>query len=524
MEMTKFSIFIFRRDFRIVDNVGLNLLDGAGIPIWPVFIFNPIQVDPDKNPFRSDNAMQFMVESLLDLRQRLRAVGSDLTVLYGPSEPTMEALTELKPESVYTNQDYTLYARVRSMKLGAVCEKRGIDYVVAEDYLLNPLSENLVTSTGKAYAQFSAYYQNALKRPVAKPSKHKLKHLMTPSQQKRLLARLPGKHIFSLEKAAKLYAENKDIAHHGGRTEGLAVLKSVGVRVRHYSTTRDEFDHRTSELSAYIKFGCFSIREVYYEIRAQVTNATDRDALLRQLYWRDFYYRIAWHSPTVLAAVASFDRNYNPAYCRMPWFSRIKSEYTEYAKPTALALAHLKAWCLGRTGVPIVDACMRQLNQTGYMPNRGRLIVSTFLIRNLHWSWEDGEVYFANRLYDYDPAQNNGGWQWSSGSGPDSQPYFRTLNPWRQGLEHDPSAEYIKRWVPELANVPAEHIHKWYEYCNYSEYASLRYPKPIVDVAKTFDASKKMYIKHIRTRLPWRPLNETGKTRFIVMVARQILD
>jgi deoxyribodipyrimidine photo-lyase len=290
-----------------------------------------------------------------------------------------------------------------------------------------------------------------------------------------------------LAKSTKLYTQNDRIMHRGGRTVGLALLKSVGTRTQLYATTRNTLSHHTSELSAYNKFGCLSIREVYYEVQAQIKGA-NREGLIRQLYWRDFYYRVAWYHPNVLSNKKN--RNFKPDYGKVAWYSRLRTDNVSYVIPTKLALKQFKAWCEGQTGIPIVDACMRQLNTTGFMHNRGRLIVSGFLIKNLHWSWEDGELYFAKHLYDYDPAQNNGGWQWSSGSGTDSQPYFRILNPWKQGLDHDPDAIYIKQWVPELAKVPAEQIHAWYKYY---QYTSVNYPQPMIDVSESVEETRKLY-------------------------------
>lgn len=494
----QFNIFIFRRDYRIVDNNGLNDLDGEKLPIWPLFIFNPAQIDPKKNRYFTNNCFQFLVESLQDLQKRLRAADSDLTILYGNTEEVMEALAALKPTQVQSNKDYTPYARERAAKLGKICKVRSIIYAEVEDYLLNPLYLEIFNGSGDPFVKFTPYYNKARAHPIDKPSKHKPKNLMSAAQQKKLSAKLPESLHYSLEATKSLYTPNPHLLHHGGRTAGLPVLKSIGKRTVQYANMRDRLAHPTSEMSAYNKFGCFSVREVYYEMRAQIPASPSREALLRQLYWRDFYYRIAWYYPTVLASFKSQNRNFQPKYGKVPWFSALRSDHVSYTAPTKQALANFKAWCEGRTGVPIVDACMRQLNTTGYMHNRGRLIVSGFLIKNLHWSWEDGELYFAKQLYDYDPAQNSGGWQWGSGSGTDSQPYFRILNPWKQGLDHDPEAVYIKRWIPELEKVPANHIHEWNEYCNYSEYASIKYPAPIIEVSESVAETRKLYAKGLK--------------------------
>lgn len=490
-----FNVFIFRRDLRLVDNTGLNVLDQTNVPIWPVFIFNPLQVDSKRNPYYGSNCVQFMVESLLDLQTALRAKGSDLTLLNGTTEEVASALAHLCQGTIHSNQDYTAYARTRSAKIAKLCKAENVTYTESEDYMLLPLTVDITNGSGDPYVKFTPYYRTATQHRVAKPDAHVPKHLMSAEQQRKLVARLPASMRYDLTRAATLYQDNPNILHHGGRKAALPLLKTIGKRTNPYSTSRNFLDAHTSEMSAYNKFGCVSIREVYWQIRAQIAAGPSREGLLRQLYWRDFYYRIAWHNPDVLNPRKVANRNFQPKYGAVPWWSRLTSVHVAYRKPDRRALENFHAWCEGRTGIPIVDACMRQLNTTGFMHNRGRLIVSGFLIKNLHWSWEDGEMYFASKLYDYDPAQNSGGWQWSSGSGTDSQPYFRVLNPWRQSADYDSMAKYIKRWVPELATVPAKYIHEWYDYYLQIQGMGIKYPKPIVEIAESVAQTKQLYAR-----------------------------
>ena len=224
-------------------------------------------------------------------------------------------------------------------------------------------------------------------------------------------------------------------------------------------------DLRHWQLSAYIKFGCISIREVYKKFKSNVK-------IIRQLIWRDFYANILFEYPNVLHQAMK------EKYRKIKWNHNVQ---------------YLNAWKEGKTGFPIVDAAMRELNETGFMHNRGRLIVSSFLIKTLLINWQEGEKYFATRLIDYDPASNNGNWQWGASTGVDSQPYFRIFNPWLQSKTHDPDCAYIKKWIPELKDIPNKEIHKWYNYCN--NYTKLKYLFPIVDFDKQKKLSLKMYAK-----------------------------
>ena len=236
----------------------------------------------------------------------------------------------------------------------------------------------------------------------------------------------------------------------------------------HYDKNRNFLSYNTTNLSPYVKFGNISIREFYHKIKKLFGLKHD---LIRQLIWREFYINILNSYPYVLEK--SFKQKYN----KMKWNNNIKL---------------IDAWKQGNTGFPIVDASMRNLNNTGYISNRSRLIVSNFLVKILFVDWKIGENYFATKLIDYDPASNNGNWQWVAGTGTDSQPYFRILNPWTQSKKYDEDTSYIKKWIPELKNVPPQDIHNWYKtYINYNS----SYTNPIVDYKKKRDYVLNKYIK-----------------------------
>jgi len=233
---------------------------------------------------------------------------------------------------------------------------------------------------------------------------------------------------------------------------------------------RNFLTYETTNLSAYINLGLLSIREVYYKI---VEKLGKQNNLIDELYWRDFYYNILYFFPHVVG------KSFNEKYDKIKW----NNNKTKFKK-----------WCDGKTGFPVVDACMRQMNETGYMHNRGRMIVASFLTKDLLIDWRWGEKYFATQLLDYNISANNGGWQWASGSGTDAQPYFRIFNPWTQSKNFDKDCEYIKNWVPELKNVENKDIHNWFK--TYDKY-EIDYPEPMVNHDDERKNTLKIYKKYI---------------------------
>jgi deoxyribodipyrimidine photo-lyase len=260
----------------------------------------------------------------------------------------------------------------------------------------------------------------------------------------------------------------------GGRKNALFMLRRALSTQSDYDNTRDFLKNSTTGLSAAIKFGCISIREMYHAFFAKYGR---KNGLIRELIWREFFAHVLHNFPEVLSG------SYQPRYKRIGW------------RTGSRATADLKAWKEGRTGFPVVDACMRQLNTTGYMHNRGRMIVANFLIKTLLIDWRMGEQYFAQKLTDYDPASNNGNWQGISGTGVDMKPYFRDMNPWIQSAKFDAGAEYIKRWVPELADVTPRDIHKWYISHKLETYNGVKYGEPIVDYDEQKQKMLVMYEK-----------------------------
>jgi deoxyribodipyrimidine photo-lyase len=446
------SVFVFRRDLRVPDNTALTQCLLHSKHTFACFIFTPEQIG-SRNPYNSHNCVQFMVQCITDLR---RAVPT-LHTFYGKPTQVLQQLHDVYDfQAVFVNADYTPYAVRRDADMRSWCKRANVKFHSYEDYALLPMlgsAETVLTQSGDPYKKFTPFYNTAKTQTVRVPSRlRKVKFVKLP--------KLPCDYDLK----SVPYRHNSELYCSGGRREALRVLRNL----RNTTNTG-------SDLSAYNKFGCVSVREVYYwTLKHKKSHPQETERIIRNLYWRDFYYRIVWYFPDV---IVGSDRNF-------------RSGTQKWKTNTA----HFRAWCTARTGVPIVDAGMTQLVRTGYISNRLRLIVASFLVKDLHINWESGEKYFAQHLVDYDPAQNNGNWQWVAGTGTDAQPYYRIFNPWNQSAKYDPDAVYIKHWLPVLANVPASHIHQWHVYCK--EHARIKYPVPIVD----HDKEKRVALDIVRKK------------------------
>jgi len=380
-----------------------------------------------------------MLESLQDLQQQCLAEGCELKLYDGVPEQVVARLQqEHAIDAVFFNRDYSPFSRQRDNDIKAYCEQNGLGFhCIADALLIEP--EQALKSDGSAYQVFTAFYNNARQQPVVEPNQLVKGRWLNPAQ------------TMGQDRVAELINQQGSELP-GGRTAALKRLEQL-TSCRNYSQQRDfPVLAATSDLSAYLKFGCCSVREAYYAVAAQLGM---EHGLLRQFYWRDFFTHIAFHFPQV------FGHAFHPRYDAIAW----RNDRAEF-----------QAWADGRTGFPIVDAGMRQLKQTGCMHNRVRMIVASFLVKDLHISWRWGERYFAQHLLDYDPCVNNGNWQWAASTGCDAQPYFRIFNPWLQQKKFDADCGYIKKWLPELNAYSPAIIHNWYKkplVCDY--------PPPMVD-------------------------------------------
>ena len=455
------GLFIFRRDLRIIDNTGLNMATTICKNIFPIFIFTPEQVTK-LNPYKSDNSVQFMIESLLELSLDIKFYGGKLYTFFGENNKIItECVDKFKIDVIIFNCDYTPYAIKRDKSIFDLCDKLNIKYLVEHDYYLH-IPGSILNEAGSPYQKFTPYYNKALTYKIKSPVLFKKINF-----NKKINTQI--KFTIPLSKAITTFTKiNNNILVFGGRYNGLIALKLSLKTQNHYSLTHNDLSRSTSQLSAYIKFGCISIREVFQAFKHNKYND-----LIRQLIWREFYANILFSFPYVLGH--SLKSNYD----KIHWSRNI---------------SYLNAWKNGTTGFPVVDAGMRELNTTGYMHNRGRLIVASFLVKTLLIDWREGEKYFATKLTDYDVASNNGNWQWIMGGGADSQPYFRVFNPWLQSKEYDNDALYIKKWIPELIDVPLKSIHNWYR--DFNQFKYINYPPPIIDYNEQKNKVIKMY-KHV---------------------------
>jgi len=447
------GLFIFHRDFRIIDNKTLIELNKKCKNIYTCFIFTPEQVT-NKNDFKSENSIQFMIECLKELEKEIKINKGKLLIFFGENQEILQNLiTELKINILACNEDYSPYAKNRLKMMDELCKKNKIELMYENDYYLYNPGSIKVKSTNKAYIKFTPFYNKVKDIAYDKPNNFIKLNLFDSKI----------KTNYNLDKAVKeLIKFNKNILVNGSRETGLNILKNIELH-NNYNDNRNKLPLETTQLSAYIKFGCISVRETANAFK-------NIDSLYRQLIWREFYAHILNDYPYTL---------YGP----------LKEKYADIK--WSKSKSHLDSWKEGKTGYPIVDAAMTQLNTTGYMHNRGRLITACFLIKILLINWQEGEKYFATKLTDYDPASNNGNWQWVASTGADSQPYFRIFNPWTQSKDYDPECIYIKRWLPQLEKVDNKHIHKWDEH--YKSYENIKYYKPIVNYKEQREKAIEMY-------------------------------
>lgn len=432
------ALFIFRRDLRLFDNTGLNAALAQSERVIPAFVFDPRQIEP--HPYQSQPALQFMLQALDDLQEQIAEQAGTLYCFHDRPENVINRLQIAESiEAVFVNRDYTPFSLQRDAQLQQRCRQLELDFYSANDLLLTE-PEQVCKDNQEPYRIFTPFYKRARQFPVALP------RALSPG---RLANSTAIAHDTDWTHTLKKPHHN---AQRGGRQAALALLDNMDQH-RDYAGRRDfPALAATTGLSAYLKFGCCSVREAYYGI---METLGEEHPLLRQLYWRDFFTHIAFHFPHV------FGQAFHRQYDALPWRNNPDD---------------FQAWTCGRTGFPIIDAGMRQLNATGWMHTRVRMLTASFLAKDLLVDWRWGERYFARHLLDYDPSINNGNWQWAASTGCDAQPYFRLFNPWLQQRKFDADCLYIKQWLPELRPFPAAVIHDWHRQPQPGDY-----PAPIID-------------------------------------------
>ena len=506
--MTSICIHIFRRDYRLDDNTTLIEACKTHDIVIPIFIFTSKQIDKKLNPYRSDNSVQFLCESLQDLDKQIKTISnnkSQLYIFYVDNTPINNEFTILETfikqipnlKTISFNMDYTKYSQQRDASIKTICDKNNINCLSLDDICLNPIG-TILNGSGKPYTKFTPFWRASVKTEIRKPVLNNYKksdiYLQSSLPIGKIL--LKYKDSITIDDVMKPSSKhnkysimpsviNDKIPERGGRINGLGILHRIK-NWNDYNDERDMLSYNTTHLSPFNKFGCISIREVFWAIHTKLGEKGDY-GLIRQLFWRDFFYNLSYFHPELYV-----EKALNPKYRNIVW------------DETPTTKANFIKWCNGETGFPVVDACMHELNTTGYMHNRGRLITANFLCRLLHINWKKGEQYFASKLYDYDPAQNNFGWQGSGAntSGTTSRPLEQTImNPWIQSYQFDKDGKYIKKWCPQLINVDSRDLHRWNEvYDKYIEGSgrnSIKYIKPIIDSKVEKAKNLKMYIKYI---------------------------
>jgi deoxyribodipyrimidine photo-lyase len=453
----------FRRDLRLHDNTALAAAArDAGGAVAPVFIFDDAILH---GRWASPNRSAFLLACLQALDADLRAQGSRLIVRRGDPHKVLPQLArELGASGVYWNRDYTPYAIRRDTALKTGLRDAGFAAESFKDVVVFEMNE-VATKEGRPYTVYTPYARTwrRLLEERGAPVQAAPQFAYSDAQRAALLAHaqpLPTLADLGMSTAITLPAAGEAAAQ-----RQLQRFVSARTGLAAYADRRNLMGEAgTSRLSPHLRLGTLSVRQCIQAAQKQATGA-GADSWIGELIWRDFYVQVLYHHPHVLSGT------FKPAYNDLAW-----------ENDTAL----FAAWKAGKTGYPVVDAAMRQLAQEGWMHNRARMIVASFLTKDLLIDWRWGETYFMQQLIDGDPAANNGGWQWAASTGTDAQPYFRIFNPASQGEKFDPEGAYVRRYVPELANVPNKYIHAPHTMAPADQIrADIQvgrdYPAPIVD-------------------------------------------
>lgn len=411
------AVFWFRRDLRMDDNAGLYRALTSGMQVLPLFIFDTNILDSLDN--KEDKRVDFIHRHIVHLQEQFEKHDGTLQVMHGtPVECYKKLLEQYNIAAVYTNTDYEPYATQRDEEIATLLKTHNATFHSYKDQVIFEKGE-VTKDDGTPYSVYTPYSKKW--KATLKPF-----YLKPYPTEKYFNNLLPHRHTH-IPTLAELGFKQTDLQPPPAKlNEELA---------KHYTDTRDIPSVKgTTRLSMHLRFGTISIRKLAAEVKEL------NETLLNELIWREFYQCIMWHYPQIVSE--SFKKEYD----NIEW----RNNEEEFER-----------WCNGTTGYPIVDAGMRELNETGFMHNRVRMITASFLTKHLLIDWRWGEAYFAEKLLDYDLASNNGGWQWAAGSGCDAAPYFRIFNPYLQTQKFDPELKYIRKWVPELEDFS--------------------YPKPVVE-------------------------------------------
>lgn len=453
----------FRRDLRLTDNTALHAASVAGAQIIPVYILS----DWKKNHrWTGPNRQHFLCGSLRSLDANLQSIGSRLILRQGDALAELEKLAvETQAEAIFFNRDPDPHGRAVEERLEKMGQALGISIMPFKDVAIHERRE-VLTGAGDTFRVFTPYSKawEKLPKPAISP---RIKALATPATVHSLS--VPENAFWELPPAAE------GVLEAGEKAARARMRQFLDHGISRYGEMRDlPAGGGTSRLSQDLRFGLLSIRELHQEClkKADTLDAEGRGSAMKyiaELVWREFYMQILWNYPEVL------EHEFNPKYRGMVWPGQV---------------ANLERWKNGETGFPIVDAAMRELRETGFMHNRTRMIAAMFLTKDLHLDWRHGESYFMQTLTDGEIASNNGGWQWSAGTGADAAPYFRIQNPWSQTKRFDAQGVYIKRWIPELRDVDAS---KFQDPPAPGLRLAKGYPAPVVDHSAARDITLDLF-------------------------------
>ena len=413
---TKLNLFWFRRDLRLIDNHGLYEALKSELPVLPIFIFDTNILEKLEN--KEDKRVDFIFQALQKLNEYLEKQGKSIQIFYGKPLEIYQKLTEkYNIESVFCNEDYEPYAIKRDQEIKDFLASKNINFYQFKDQVIFQKDE-ITKADGKPYTVYTPYSKQWL-------LKFNDQNLEFFASEKKL------DNLLNIEK------QNINLEHIGyKKTNYLFEPPKINLEIlEKYHETRNLPTKETSQMSVHLRFGTISARKL-----VKLASELNDNTYLKELIWREFFMQILWHFPKVI------HHSFKEKYDNIAW------ENNE---------AMFLKWCEGKTGYPIVDAGMRELNETGLMHNRVRMVCASFLTKHLLTDWRIGEAYFAKKLMDYDLSANNGNWQWSAGSGCDAAPYFRVFNPEEQQKKFDPKFIYIKKWV--------------------KEFGTSTYPKPIIE-------------------------------------------
>lgn len=431
MPSEKVAIFWFRRDVRFEDNRGLYHALRGDVPVLPLFIFDTNILDDLEE--KKDARVMFLHDTISVMHRRIEQKKTSMLVKHGnPEQVWQEILKDYKVAAVYTNHDYEPYARERDETIRKLLEKDNIPFYTYKDQVIFEKDE-ILTKSGSYYKKFTPYKRAWLKQLKDKMLESYTSGLTFNNWYAIEPLPMPSLQVLGFERADIEIPPNR-------------IDEDV---IRYYQKKRDyPAQDGTTRLGVHLRHGTLSIRKLARKAREI------NDTYLNELIWREFFMQVLYHHPQLV------DTAFKPEYDHIRW----RNNEDDFQR-----------WCEGTTGFPIVDAGMRELNKNGYMHNRVRMVVASFLTKHLLIDWRWGETYFAEKLLDYELANNNGNWQWVAGSGVDAQPYFRIFNPHAQVRKFDNSEEYIKKWVPE--------------------YGTKEYPEPIVDHKEARNRAINVYKK-----------------------------